>query len=178
MRRRWLESQGVAALSRPETAAMACASVTGLDDGEAWWWRRDAFAAAPVAALTSLAGLVSEEAWRWRERALASAPAVILRTIRGIDAPMAWAMRELSAARCTEALDSLDGEAAWRLRERCADLWPWAVVKSLRGAALCARGEALLARQLACHGNDVAVLRHATGCALALIEDRPAAASA
>jgi dTMP kinase len=165
IRARWLaERGGVPALPRSDKASFACRSVTGLDDERSWAIRTFARAVTPIAALASLAGLSSDEAWRWREEALWLAPKTVLATLRGMDAPRAWALREAAAPRCKEAVDSIwgqDGPRAWRLRESCADLWPGAVVKSLGALAATSRGEALVARLLRRHPDDLSLLKHA-----------------
>jgi len=166
----WLDAQGgPAELHRASIAAVACQSIAGLDDETAWHWRTLCLDVAPVSALASLAGLVDERAWQWRQQYLHQAPKVIMKTLAGLDDPRAWALRDAVATRCKETLDSmhgLDTPAAWRIRERCADVWPSTVVKSLGRLVATDHGRTLLTRQVARHGDDPSLLRHAVAYAL------------
>jgi dTMP kinase len=155
--------------SRYEVALVAALSVTGLRDDRAWRLREKARTAAPVAALASLAGVLGDAAWRWRDEHLTSAPKIVMQTLAGVEDERAWTLRASVAADCKEALDSivaLDGPRAWSLRQTYADVWPSTVVKSLGPLADSARGQALLARQLAVHPNSLSLLKHASAVAL------------
>jgi dTMP kinase len=150
-------------------ARALCRSLTGLDDERAWELRKQARAAAPIAALTSIKGVVSERAWKWRERYLERAPKTVFETLARIDDPRAWVMRERKAPLVKEAIDSmneLDGPEAWRLRDAFADLWPSTVVKTLGRLADTPQGRALTERLLRKHPDNVSLLKHTAAIAL------------
>jgi dTMP kinase len=168
LRDRWLGERG-RSLADQETARLACKAVTGVDDERAWHLRKQAWAAAPVAALASIGALTSARAWKWRQQWVERAPKAVFATLRRLDDARAHDLRERWAAACKEALDSLQDlgdDRAFALRERCADLWPSTVVKSLGPHADSPRGRALTLAQLARHGADVSLLKHATAIAL------------
>jgi dTMP kinase len=170
MREAWLADRGgEAALEVYETARVLAKSLTGLDDDRAWDLRKELRAAAPIAALASIKFLVSERSWKWRDRYLDRAPKTVFESLARIDDPRGWVMREKKAPLVKEAIDSLnelDGEMAWRLREQFADLWPSTVVKTLGRLASTAAGEALVARLLRSHPDNVSLLKHAAAIAL------------
>ena len=92
-----------------------------------------------------------------------------MQTLLGVDDDRAWTLRSAVAADCKEAIDSivaLDSPRAWALRETHADIWPSTVVKSLGPLADGARGQALIARQLAAHPHSLSLLKHASAVAL------------
>jgi dTMP kinase len=171
LRERWLKQRGglASAVEILPGARAAAESVVGVDEPEAWEWRKGARAQAPAAALASLAGLEGDRAWQWRDRYRDQAPKVIARTIDGMTSPSAWALRQALAPHCKEALDSiyaLDGDEAWRLRVNCADLWPSAVVKSLGPLGSKVTGRDLIRRQLTLYPTDILLLKHASAIAL------------
>jgi dTMP kinase len=169
-RQRWLaERGGTAALAEYETARVACKSITGLDDDAAWELRKEARAAAPVAALASLLLVTGERSWKWRQRFIDRAPKTVFATLRGSDDARAWELRDRLCVTCKEAIDSLselDSPKAWALRERCADVWPSTVVKSLGPLASTPRGQALVERQLGRHADNISLLKHAAAIAV------------
>ena len=169
LRERWLSRHVDELASKYDIALAGALSVTGLDDDRAWRIRESAGTAAPVAALLSLRGLSDEAAWHWREQKLARAPKIVMETLLGMRDERAWRLRAAAAADCKEALDSilaLDDPEAWSMRETYADVWPSTVVKSLGPLADVARGQALIARQLAAHPNNLSLLKHTAAVAL------------
>ena len=171
LRARWLAQRGglPSAVENYSGARAAARAVLGLDDSEAWEWRKAALAEAPVAALASLSGLEGDRSWRWRQRYRDRAPKVIARTLDGMNGAEAWALRQALTPHCKETLDSiygLSGDEAWRLRATFADLWPSAVVKSLGPLASTTEGRELVARQLGRNPGDLLLLKHAAAIAL------------
>lgn len=166
---RWLSDMGgVAALGLERVARIACRSIRGVGDEQAWEWRERAWEVAPDAVLRTLDGLDSERAWELRERHVARAPRAVLSTLDGLEGPRAWALRESFGVQCEEALDSfvgMEGATAWKLRTALADTWPAATVKNLGPLASTPRGRALVERLLADHPQDFALLRQAARAA-------------
>lgn len=162
---RWLSDMGgEAALGLERVGRIACRSIRGVGDEQAWEWREHAWEAAPDAVLRSLDGLDSARAWEMREQHVARAPRAVLPTLVGLEGPRAWAMRESFGVQCEEALDSfvgMEGATAWKLRTALADTWPAATVKNLGPLATTPRGQALIERLLENHPNDFALLRQA-----------------
>jgi dTMP kinase len=170
LRERWLEQiGGVPALATYEHARALSKSLTGLDDERAWQLRKEARAAAPIAALASVKGVLSERAWKWRERYLDRAPKTVFETLMRVDDARAWAMRKQKAPLVKEAIDSMneiDGPEAWALRTEFADLWPSTVVKTLGRLATTPAGQQLTEQLLRKHGDNVSLLKHAAAIAL------------
>jgi dTMP kinase len=164
-RERWLHARGgTAALGQEKVARLACKSLRGLDDENAWAWRQLAWEPAPDAVLRTLGGLEGERAWSLRERHGVRAAKLVLESLEGLDSPRAWALRESFGVQCEESLESfvgLEGATAWRLRQALASTWPAAAVKSLGALSQEPRGQELIARLLAEHPRDFALLRQA-----------------
>jgi dTMP kinase len=179
LRERWLAQRGGPdgrGLRGYEGARAACRGITGLDDEGAWAIRQAAFEAAPVATIESLYGMASERAWAWRQRHLERAPKAVLSTLAGLDDARAWQMRQAMAPRCREALDSMlgsDHPIAWEIREACLDLWVSSTVKSLGGLVDEPRGQALLARALERHADNLSLLKQASAAVLGRRQQRP-----
>jgi dTMP kinase len=169
MRRRWLASRESALGESYASALSAAKSVQGLGDEDAWRLRDAAKRAAPLASLSSLAGLSCERSFSEREHYLQRAPKIVMNTLTSLSDPRAYRMRRTVAMDSKEALDSITGLAddeAWELREAYSDVWPSTVVKTLGPLADTERGTKLLTRQLAVHGNNVSLLKHAASIAL------------
>jgi dTMP kinase len=148
---------------------VALKSVHGLSSERAFALRERARPAAPLASLTSLVGLACERSFDQREPYLRRAPKLVMESLRRVDAPRAWDMRRRAVRDIKEAVDSisgLDAPEAWQMREDYADVWPSTVVKSLGLLADGERGQRLIERQLARHGENVSLLKHAAGVAL------------
>ncbi|HET6284726.1 MAG TPA: dTMP kinase, partial [Polyangia bacterium] len=172
LRERWLDGKRSQLGTSYEVARAGARSVTACAEDAAWHVRDRARPIAPVAALASIEGLRDQRAWAWRREHLFRAPKVVMATLRGVRDPEAWEMRRTVAADCKEALDSvvaLDDREAWDLREAHADTWPSTVVKTLGPLAQTPRGQALVKRQLARHGHNVSLLKHAAAIALATL---------
>jgi len=174
LRERWLASRRTRLASSYELARTALRSIRGLGDERAWALRESMRAIAPAEALRSLTRLEDERSFEWREQALLRAPRPVMESLRAVTRPEAWALRRRVAADCREAVEGfagLDGDEPWALRDEHADTWPCAVVRSLGTLADTARGQALLARQLALHGDSLNVRRHAAAIALGVHRD-------
>jgi dTMP kinase len=151
------------AVDDPLTAAVLARSLRAVAGERAWALRRRVFDAAPIPALASLAELADDDAWQWRERFAERAPKTVMGSLAGSEDPRAWALRGAHAERVKEAIDSmigLDSDAAWALRARCEDIWPSTVLKSAIPLARTARAEALAARVLEHHGDNLSALKH------------------
>jgi hypothetical protein len=171
MRERWLAEYGSRIASDYDTARVAARSVTSLQGERAWKIRKQAHAAAPVAALWSLGACTDEDSWKLRAEYLTRAPKVVMGTLKLSRDDRAWDMRRRVAEDCKEAIDSiqhLDDEPAWQLREQHQDRWPSTVVKSLGALSESERARALILRQLERHGTNISLLKHVSGIALGL----------
>jgi dTMP kinase len=171
LRERWLSAHGARIASDYDTARVAARSVTALHDERAWEIRKQAHAAAPVAALWSLGDCCDPESFRLRREYLMRAPKVVMGTLKGLRDERAWEMRRAVADVCKESIDSiqnLDDEPAWSLREQHQDRWPSTVVKSLGTHSEGPRGNALVLRQLSHHPTNISLLKHVSAIELGL----------
>jgi dTMP kinase len=169
VREGWLSRHGARLGDDFELARVALKSVHGLSSERAFALRERARPAAPLASLSSLIGLACERSFDLREPYLRRAPKLVMESLRRVDAPRAWDMRRRAVRDIKEAVDSisgLDAPEAWQMREDFADVWPSTVVKSLGLLADGERGQRLIERQLARHGENVSLLKHAAGVAL------------
>jgi dTMP kinase len=164
LRDRWIEERGGFERLDVAAAAIACISVSALEDDRAWALRKALREVAPVAALESTLGLTDDRSWRWRERYLERGPKVVMKTIAGFDDARAWQLRARVVDHCEETFDSLfglDGPQAWSLRDAHVDRWPATVVKSLGALGRTERGQAFVDAVLARHPTNVALWRQA-----------------
>jgi dTMP kinase len=171
LRERWLSERGAGLREDEASCRVAARSVTGVSGERAWFVRITTGKKARLAMLRSTAGLIDEQSWELREQEIARAPLAVLQTFAGVAHVRAWRLRAAVAPACKQALDGIVGmsaQEAWELRDEYRDLWPSTVLKSLGVLAMTPRGEALAERQLAMHGSNASVLRHAAAIALGM----------